>query len=372
MDKRFDYALAAVLTVATQIEVWTNDGVESPFAVQVVSFLLITVPLAWRRTSPLVAAGVVSLGFAAQVIAAGDAPVLGGLVAAIVLTYSAGAYLRGRQAVVGVAFITLGLIVAALWDEDKRSLSDTFGNVLIFAVIWALGRAVSTRQRRAEALEVTARESEERARAAAAEERGRIARELHDVIAHNVSVMVLQAGAARQVLDRDPERVREPLYTIERSGREAIEEMRRLLGILRANGGPLSLSPQPSLDDLDDLADNARRNGIDVDIRRADDGAPLPAGLELTAYRIVQEALTNSIKHSGGSSATVTVRRDEEGLVVDVVDDGARSGGQLGTGHGLIGMRERVAVYGGRLEAGTAPDGGFRVTAHLPTGGVGA
>lgn len=219
---RLDVALAGVLAATTQFELWTNDGVEDPFAVQVVSFLLITVPLAWRRSATLVATGVISLGFAAQVILAGDAPVLGGLIAAILITYAAGAHLAGREAWLGAAFIAVGVILSGYWDEDKRALGDLLGNVLIFAVIWGLGRTVSSRQRRADELELDVREQAERARVAAAHERARIARELHDVIAHNVSVMVLQAGAAREVLAQEPERVREPLLAIEQSGREAI------------------------------------------------------------------------------------------------------------------------------------------------------
>jgi signal transduction histidine kinase len=231
---RFDVVVAVVLTLVTQAELLLVDDVQGPFAVQVASFALITAPLAWRRSATLAATAAIAAGFAAQVILAGDAPVLGGLVSGILITYAAGAYLGGRAAVAGAALLVLGVIVAALWDEDKRGLGDTLGNLLIFAVIFALGRAVSSRQHRADTLEVTVREQEERARAATVEERVRIARELHDVIAHNVSLMVLQAGAARQVLEREPGRVREPLLSIEESGRQAIAEMRRLLGILRA------------------------------------------------------------------------------------------------------------------------------------------
>jgi signal transduction histidine kinase len=364
---RFDVVIAVVLTLVTQAELLLVDGVEGPFAVQVASFALITVPLAWRRSATLAATAVVATGFAAQVIFAGDAPVLGGLVSGILITYAAGAYLAGRAAVAGAALLVLGIIVAALWDEDKRGLGDTLGNLLIFAVIFALGRAVSSRQHRADALEVTVREQEERARAAAAEERSRIARELHDVIAHNVSLMVLQAGAARQVLEREPGRVREPLLSIEESGRQAIAEMRRLLGILRENGGPLSLSPQPSLAQLGELAENAERSGLKVDLRVQGEPDRLPPGLGLTAYRIVQEALTNAVKHARAAHVTVEVHHRDRELELDVADDGrATAADEPGIGHGLIGMRERVAVYGGLLDAGPRPEGGFRVHARLP------
>jgi signal transduction histidine kinase len=363
---RRDIVIAAILTVVTQVELWTNDGVEDPFAVQVASFALMTVPLAWRRAAPLAAGAAVSLGFAAQTILAGDAPVVGGLIAAILITYSVAAYTEGRDVWLGAAFVTIGVVLSALWDEDKRSLGDTLGNLLIFGVIFALGRVVRARQERADTLEVSVREHEERARRAVAEERARIARELHDVIAHNVSAMVLQAGAARQVLDTDPARVRDPLLSIEHSGREAIAEMRRLLGILRENGGALSLAPQPGVDRLDELAEQARAAGLTVDLRVEGDPTALPTGLALTAYRVVQEALTNAMKHAGPAHVDVSVQHDARELVIDVADDGRGAHRGFAGGLGLIGMRERVSVYGGRLEAGPRPEGGFRVSARLP------
>ena len=364
---RRDIVIAAILTVVTQVELWTNDGVEDPFAVQVASFTLMTVPLAWRRAAPLAAGAAVSLGFAAQTILAGDAPVVGGLVAAILITYSVAAYTEGRDVWLGAAFVTIGVVLSALWDEDKRSLGDTLGNLLIFGVIFALGRVVRARQKRADTLEVSVREHEERARRAVTEERARIARELHDVIAHNVSAMVLQAGAARQVLDTDPARVRDPLLAIEHSGREAIAEMRRLLGILRENGGgALSLAPQPGIDRLGELAEQARTVGLTVDLRVEGDPTVLPTGLGLTAYRVVQESLTNAMKHAGPAHVDVCVRHAAGELAIDVADDGRGAERGLVGGHGLIGMRERVSVYGGRLEAGPRPEGGFRVSARLP------
>jgi signal transduction histidine kinase len=368
---RFDVVVAVVLTLVTQAELLLVDDVQGPFALQVASFALITAPLAWRRSATLAATAAIAAGFAAQVILAGDAPVLGGLVSGILITYAAGAYLGGRAAVAGAAILVLGIIVAALWDEGKRGLVGALSNLLIFAVIFAGGRWDrrwdSTRQHRADTLELTVREQEEHARAATVEERARIARELHDVIAHNVSLMVLQAGAARQVLEREPGRVREPLLSIEESGRQAIAEMRRLLGILRENGGPLSLSPQPSLAQLGELAESAERSGLKVDLRVQGEPDRLPPGLGLTAYRIVQEALTNAVKHARAAHVTVEVHHRDRELELDVTDDGrATAADGPGNGHGLIGMRERVAVYGGLLDAGSRPEGGFRVHARLP------
>jgi len=242
--------------------------------------------------------------------------------------------------------------------------------VVYFGGAWVLGRAL--RRRRLATVELRDRaarleqEREERARAAVAEERGRIARELHDVIAHSMSVIVVQAGAAEQVLEHDPARATEALRSIRRAGTDALEEMRRLLGILRHEDEELTLAPQPSIARIDELLGQARAGGLPVEL--VVDGRPrqLAPGVELAAYRIVQEALTNSRKHAGAAHAQVTVRYAPDALELDVVDDGRPSQPVEGTGHGLVGMRERAALYGGVLEAGARPEGGFAVHARLP------
>lgn len=368
---RTDVVLALVLTIATQAELLLVDDVGEPFAVQVVTFAVITAGVAWRRSAPLLAAVVVSVGFAAQVVFADDAPVIGGLVAALLVIYALGAYGTTREAVLGAVALTLGLIVAAFADADKRGVADAIGNLLIFGVLLGLGMVI--RHRRAEARELDAELHDERRRSeqVLAEERTRIARELHDVIAHNVSLMVLQAGAARQVLDADPERVREPLLTIEATGRQAIGEMRRLLGILRADQEDPAAPPQPGLARLDELVAESRAADVAVDVEVSGRQRPLPAGVDLAAYRIVQEALTNVRKHAGtGAAAHVAVHFGESDIALEVTDDGsgasARRNGHAG--HGLVGMRERAALYGGALKAGPRPDGGFRVAARLPVG----
>ena len=233
-----------------------------------------------------------------------------------------------------------------------------------------LGRALRRRRLATAELQGRAaqlgRDREERARAAVAEERGRIARELHDVIAHSMSVIVVQAGAAEQILAHDPNRAREALRTIRRAGNDALDEMRRLLGILRQDGDELALAPQPSIARLEELLRQVRAGGLPVEL--VVDGQPrqLAPGVELAAYRIVQEALTNSRKHAGAAHAQVTVRYAPDALELDVVDDGRAAGQGEGTGHGLVGMRERTALYGGVLEAGARPEGGFAVHARLP------
>jgi len=242
MPARIDLLIGLLLTVVTQVELWTVDRVDDPFWLQVVAFLLITAPVAWRRRAPLAATAVVAVGFSLQTVA-GQAEVLGGFVAAILITYAVAAREDRRGALVGASLVTVGIVLSALYDPANRSFADTFGNLFLFAVVWTLGRTVRSRQRRADVAELTAREREEQARTAVRDERARIARELHDVVAHCVSVMVLHAGAARRVLRDDPQRVAEPLLLVEETGRQALAEMQRLLGILRENGARAALTP---------------------------------------------------------------------------------------------------------------------------------
>jgi signal transduction histidine kinase len=204
----------------------------------------------------------------------------------------------------------------------------------------------------------------EEARIAAAEERARIARELHDVVAHSMSTIVLQAGAERVNLPDAQRSTHETLSSIERTGREALAEMRRLVGILRADD-EAARSPQPSLDRLDELIERVRRAGLDVELHREGTPAELAPGLDISAYRIVQEALTNALKHAGDARARVVVGYRPDAVEIEVVDDG-RGGAANGQGHGLIGLRERVSVFGGTLDAGPREGGGFRVHAVLP------
>jgi signal transduction histidine kinase len=200
-------------------------------------------------------------------------------------------------------------------------------------------------------------------------ERGRIARELHDVVAHNVSMMVVQAGAAERVLEGDQPEVRDALSAIGNTGRETVDEMRLLLGVLRRSDDGLAFAPQPGLDDLDQLVRNVSSTGVHVALHIEGARAPLPPGVDLSAYRIIQEALTNVIKHAGPASAEVTVRYDKDCVEVEVRDDGHSEAPGDGTGNGLIGMRERVAMLGGELRAGTSQSGGFAVSARLPIAG---
>ena len=230
---------------------------------------------------------------------------------------------------------------------------------------WLAGRATRARRLRSEALE---RERDQRARAAASEERQRIARELHDVVAHGVVLMVLQAQGARRILDHDRERAREALEAIEETGQTALAEIRRSLGVLRDDSAPAELAPQRSLDDLGALVDEMREVGLQVDLRVRGPRRELRDGIDRSAYRIVQEALTNTIKHAGLVPTHVTVSYEPDSLVLEVADEGGGAAGHNGggAGQGLEGMRERVRLHGGELDAHPVAGRGFVVRARIP------
>jgi signal transduction histidine kinase len=243
--------------------------------------------------------------------------------------------------------------------------------IAIESVGWALGLAVYRQRSYVEAVRTQAaqevRAQTELAARSAAEERLRIARELHDVVAHAMSVITVQAGVARYIDTGMPERASAALETIESTGRQALRDMRQLLGVLRAEGERAASSPAPALSDLDELVDGMRAAGTRVDLRVGGDVRLLPEGLELSAYRIVQEALTNVVKHAATDHARVLLRYQPEELAIEIVDDGAGArAGASGSGHGLVGMRERAALHGGSLEAGPLPVRGYRVAARLP------
>ena len=210
------------------------------------------------------------------------------------------------------------------------------------------------------------RSERDAAEAAIVEERGRIARELHDVVAHAISVIVLQARGGRRLHDSEPDETRGALDTIEHTGQQALVEMRRLVGLLRESDEELALAPQPTLSRLDHLVDQVRAAGLPVELSIEGEPIELPPGIDLSAYRIVQEALTNALKHAGPAQARVSLRYHPDGLEIEIADDGAGTANGDSGGHGLVGIRERVSVYGGELDAGPQADGGFAVRARLP------
>lgn len=284
--------------------------------------------------------------------------------------------------------LTAGLCAAPLaqlrWPSPQASTAENVALSVIlavpFALAWVLGDSIRTRRAYFAQLEERAarleKEREAQAKVAVAAERARIARELHDVVAHNVSVMVVQADGAAYVLDAAPDQARKALETISSTGRQALAEMRRLLGVLRTGEHQEAgeYVPQPGLQQIEDLVEQCRESGLPVDFKVEGTSRELPRGVELTAYRIVQEALTNTRKHGGpNAGASVRLVYFDDGLGLLVEDDGKgaphelyEEGGFDGQGHGLIGMRERVGMVGGTLDAGPRPGGGFRISALLP------
>jgi signal transduction histidine kinase len=288
-----------------------------------------------------------------------------GMGAAVLL----GSLRSGVQARAGLGLVLLGSGVV-VYNNPTHGPADFFFTPVLFAVGWMVGFALRERNQQAEAAEERAREAEREreaaARLAVAEERARMARELHDVVAHAVSVMVLQVGAVRHRLPATSEES-ETLRNVERAGRNAMTEMRRVLGALRQGDDAVELTPSPGLGDLQSLARNVRAAGLDVRLHVTGEAAGLPRSLDLSAYRIVQEGLTNALKHSGGRRVDVTVEYAADEVTLEVRDDGP--GGFAGTdglGHGLIGIRERVKAYGGDMSASAAATGGFVLRASLP------
>jgi signal transduction histidine kinase len=371
----FDVSLAGALTVLLQLQVWLGEEAGEVFELKPLSavlMLLLTVPLAWRRRAPFAAAACNGLGRAAQALATGSWVATHGItLPTIVALYSAGAYGKGSRAWLGLGFVVGGLTVAAAYDipETEADLWNGLFFYLLGVLVFAVGLYVRGRRRSAELELKTERLERERAEQAevVAEERARIARELHDVVAHSVSATVVQAEAAEEVLGDAPDRARQSLVRIQDSGREALAEMRRLLGIMRDGPPGGELAPQPRVADVERLVEEARAEDLPVTLSVEGEQRELPAGVELSAYRIVQEALTNVRKHAGRpTKASVVVRYAEAALELEVADDGKGPRAGDGHGHGLIGMRERVAFFGGEFSAAAGEEGGFVVRASFP------
>jgi signal transduction histidine kinase len=328
-------------------------------------------PLLFRRRFPI---GAPTLGFIA--IAGGalvDPHGFNGLnfpfFSAFANAYAFGAILERRKALagLGIAFAAVGFVATEL---PNQGVGGYIWPMVLFTGVWGAAYFLTMRTQQiveaGERAEAAERARLEEARAAVAEERARIARELHDVVGHSVSVMTVQASAARRLLLPEQEREREALLVVEQTGREALAEMRRLVGVLRRPEEAPALAPQPSLEHVDKLVANAREAGLPVDLRVEGTPVQLPAGLDLTAYRLVQEGLTNAVKHARADQAEVLVRYGDGQVEITVSDDGRGGGDGDGGGHGLVGMRERVSVYGGELEAGPLADGGYALRARLP------
>jgi len=365
-----DWALALGLAALFQLEVWTVDPSHPPGdvgtafssgerAVAAAGGLVFTLSLAWRRRAPLVvlAVAIVTM-LLANLVSALDAPATPAI-ALVVAVYSVGAHTAGLRASIGALGVAGVIGVTA---ARQLSLADVLFIAMIVGGAWLAGRAIRHRRLRETQLEREKAEAE----AAIAEERTRIARELHDVVAHAISVIVLQARGGRKLLDEEPEEARQALDAIERTASQALGEMRRLLGLLRESDAELALAPQPTLSRLEDLVGQVREAGLPVEVAVEGEPRELPPGVDLSAYRIVQEALTNALKHAGPATARVTVRYGDGELDLEISDDGVGAGNGGGAGQGLAGIRERVAVFGGDVETGQRPEGGYAVRARLP------
>ena len=392
---RWPRAADAVLAIAVFLAVvFLVDGPGDSIVVRPIGDVPITALLVyavasaalyWRRRAPLAVLGVVLVAWA---LTLGDSySQIGGV--AIIALYSAGRYAtEDRWGQVGVA-AAIAVVSIDLLNDPAPWGEAAFGALVMF-VAWYVGRRLRLRsERAAQLLEEQAAE----ARRIVIEERTRIARELHDVVAHRVSLMTVQAGAAKAVAAEDPEGALRAMAAVEEAGRQALDELRHLLGVLRPETGLDGLGPQPGLADLPRLVEQTRGAGLDVSLATDGLSGELPARVDLFAYRIVQEALTNVLKHAGpGARTQVRLGSDRKGIVIEVVDDGngleppSAAAGSLrpagspvddrqdrrsgrSAGHGIVGMRERARLLGGTLEARPRPDGGFRVVAHLPTGG---
>jgi signal transduction histidine kinase len=372
-----DIATAVAVGVLALTEVAVNPAL-TPRGVAVAVELALAASVAWRRVAPLATAVLVALLMTAEALAGVPlAQPLVPLVTAVLAMYSAAAHLTRGWSVVALAVLVIA-------DAVQVSVQDLgIGNFLFGLLFaggtWVVGRLVRHRNRESAGLRQQALEAEAREAAqarSAADERRRIARDMHDVISHSVSVMVIQAGAAEAVLGTDPARAREALVAVQHTGRQALGELAHLLGVLRERGDEVGLEPQPGLVDVADLVGQAEGAGLRVRLSCEGSFDPLPPGIQLSGYRIVQEALTNVLKHARADCATVALRASDDGLEVEVTDDGEhpRGDGPVALpepripsgGHGLVGLRERVAAYGGTLQSGPVESGGYRLLARLP------
>ena len=368
-----DLTLALVCAVGLQVEAWSASYASHRPALTLLG-LVATVPLALRRRYPLPAYLCIwlSLGAITKVAPGFDNSSIFFVITFVLALYSYGANARGREAWAAAVLIPLAIGLFVTDDGDSFHVGDIVFAALILGGPWLAGLMIRLRRESERSLTLRTveleRDQDERARAAVAAERARIARELHDVVAHAISVVVVQSRGGRKVLDRDPDAARAAFDSIERTGEQALGEMRRLLEMLRDDDDARSRTPLPSLERLESLAEEMRASGLPVEL--VIQGAPngIPPGIDVSGYRIVQEALTNVLKHAGPAVARVGVRFMPEAVEIDIVDDGRGGLTASGTGNGLVGIRERVAVVGGEVEAGPGPDGGFAVHARLPYG----
>jgi signal transduction histidine kinase len=372
---RLDVLLAVGVSVGLTGYTWAAAGASPAAAAGTLFAAVIGAGIWWRRRAPVTSGITIAGASGLYELVVEEAGVV--LVAPVLLAfYSVGAYAPLPRAAIGLA---LGLALTFLgFVGEGRSLSDWLENVifagLVSGSVWAGGVVVRvSRSRAAQLADLAAqleREREEKARLAVSAERARIARELHDVVAHGISVIAVQAGSGRHTLNADPEHAHAAFGAIESTARQALVEMRHLLGLLREENEPASAAPLPGMQNHADLLDQARGAGLSVSLQLDGEPCALPAGIDVATYRILQEALTNARKHAPGAHVSVRIRYGADHVELEVRDHGAKAENQrrivAGGGLGLVGMRERVSLYHGEFDAGPQPDGGFRVRARLP------
>jgi signal transduction histidine kinase len=355
--------LAAALAAGALLEIW-GRGLD-PAGALVIWAVVVPPTLIWRLRHSLgvLVVNLVLVVAGARIADRDDYPVMLGIVS-LVAIYSAAAHTRGRARSVSDALVVAGVIAGAAtaqrdWSDTTNAITALVSLTILFRGAWLAGEIV---QRRRQSIT----EREEQARAALREERARIARELHDVVAHAISVIVLQARGARQALAVEPDDARRAIDAVERTAAQALTEMRRLLDVLRDEDDASAFQPQPSLAHVDGLLGEVRTAGLPVELRIEGKARELPPGVDLCAYRIVQEALTNALKHAGPATASVVLDYDDHSLALEIADTGSGTGPTAAPGLGLMGMRERIAAFGGKLESGPRPEGGYIVRARLP------
>jgi signal transduction histidine kinase len=380
-----DGVLALVVAIAGLLSMSATQALPGFRAMDVQGvalILLATLPIAVRRRWPQ---QVLFVSGGATIALSALGYDNGGGIGTLFALYTVAAHTERAVSLRALALTAVGILSTIALEADRFDirLPNIVASYLVFATVWLIGDNLRTRRAYLAQLDERAmlleREREEQAARAVTEERSRIARELHDVVAHHVSVMVVQAAGARRVIDRDPGEAAAALSAVESTGRQALVEMRRMVGVLRTGRWEDSRSPLPSLDRLDELLAQVREAGLPVELSVEGERRSLPAGVDLSAYRIVQEALTNSLRHAGKATSRVRLRYGRRDLAITIADDGlgaraaareADGHGRDDGGHGLLGMRERVALFGGRLEAGPGPSGGYVVAAWLPIDGA--
>jgi signal transduction histidine kinase len=356
----FDVVLAVALAVVGTLDALRSGSWPQPYIASAALVAFSALCLAWRRRRPLLAyAGTMG---ALTVIAVGLGHYEAGssIIIAFIATYTVAAY--GDNLAYAIAVGLIFAVSTGVGQAPGEAVWDAAFSVVALALPFATGVTVRALGRRTATLET---EQTVAAARAAEEERRRIARELHDIISHGLGLVVLQAGVADQVLDRDPDRAREALAQIRQTGQEAISELSTLVGLIRE--APASADPQPTLVDIERLVESTRAAGLEVHLHTQGPARPLPAAVEINAYRVVQEGLTNALKHAGRAKVNVLLHYLPNNLEIEIVDNGRAAQRGSGGRHGLPGLRERVAVFGGRFEAGSQPEGGWRIRASFPT-----